>query len=68
MIQSHGHTTFVGQDLTGKRTRIEPQSIVGDVRAAYYEAMEQLGEEVVEPDNTPTYSPRLTRSHFVSVM
>jgi chromosome segregation ATPase len=66
-IQSHGHTTFIGPDHTGKQTRIEPQSIVEGVRASYYEAMHELGEEVVEPE-TPRYSPRLTRSNFVSVM
>ena len=67
-IQSNGHTTFIGQDHTGKQTRIDPHSIVEGVRAAYYEAMHELGEEVVDEPVTPTYSPRLTRSNFVSVM
>jgi hypothetical protein len=65
--ESDGSTTFIGENDEGKRTRLDPASIVADVRAAYYEAMHELGEEVEEPER-PAGQPRMTRSSFVSVM
>src|SRR5215204_2095647 len=47
--ESTGHTTFIGKDEDGNKTLLDPQSIVADVKAAYYEAMHELGEEVEEP-------------------
>ena len=65
--ESNGHSTFIGLNDSGEKTKLDPQSIVSDVRGEYYKAMEELGEEIQEPD-IPQSNPRLTRSHFVSVM
>lgn len=67
-MQSTGETIFYRTDEdSAKRVRLEPNSIVADVKAEYVKAMEELGEEVKEPER-PARQPSLTRSSFVSVM
>jgi chromosome segregation ATPase len=65
--ESNGSTTFIGQDDAGKRTRLNPQSIVADVKAEYVKAMHELGEPIEVPER-PQSNPRLTRDAWVSVM
>lgn len=68
--ESSGDSTFIGPNDSGKTVRLDPNSIVADVKRAYVETKRALNEPVDEAElrDSGTRQYRQTASSFVSVM